>query len=67
MGRRHPRSNGYGDPLGNRLHSPNWGAHWVRCFSWFHIITIWQRRPATLSMPRNLDRSSGQVTMVQTV
>ena len=27
---------GHGSPLGYELHSPNWGSHWVRGFSWYH-------------------------------
>lgn len=27
---------GHGSPLGYKLHSPNWGSHWVRGFSWYH-------------------------------
>ncbi|HEU5348574.1 MAG TPA: LysM peptidoglycan-binding domain-containing M23 family metallopeptidase, partial [Ktedonobacterales bacterium] len=27
---------GHGNPLGYKLHSPNWGSSWVRGFSWYH-------------------------------
>jgi murein DD-endopeptidase MepM/ murein hydrolase activator NlpD len=27
---------GRGNPLSYKLHSPNWGSHWVRGFSWYH-------------------------------
>lgn len=27
---------GHGNPLGYKLHSPNWGSHWVRGFTWYH-------------------------------
>ncbi len=28
--------NGNGSPAGYQLHSPNWGAYWVRGFTWYH-------------------------------
>lgn len=28
--------NGNGNPLGYKLRAPNWGASWVRGFSWYH-------------------------------
>jgi murein DD-endopeptidase MepM/ murein hydrolase activator NlpD len=28
--------NGNGNPIGYKLHAPNWGAVWVRGFSWYH-------------------------------
>jgi murein DD-endopeptidase MepM/ murein hydrolase activator NlpD len=28
--------NGNGNPAGYQLHSPNWGAYWVRGFTWYH-------------------------------
>lgn len=27
---------GHGNPLGYKLHSPNWNSYWVRGFSWYH-------------------------------
>lgn len=27
---------GHGNPLGYKLHSPNWNSYWVRGYSWFH-------------------------------
>lgn len=28
--------NGNGNPMGYKLHSPNWNSYWVRGFTWYH-------------------------------